>query len=290
VSGTLLALPFGLAIGLLLGLVGGGGSILAVPVLVYVLGEPVKSATTESLLVVAAAALVGAADYGRIGRVQVRTALAFGIAGAAGALPGTALNRLVGGRAILLAFAALVLAAAFAMLRREGETRADADYISLRRAVPVGLVTGVLTGFFGIGGGFVVVPALVLLLGLPITLAVGTSLLVITLTSAAALAAHLASGTVDWSIALAFSGAAIAGALAGRRLGAVFRPQRLRQLFALLLVAIAVFLVVKNAGAQAFATRSTTAPATIPRSNSSRCPTLPQTVSHSAKTPSSAIE
>jgi uncharacterized membrane protein YfcA len=95
----------------------------------------------------------------------------------------------------------------------------------------------------------VIVPALVLLLGLPITLAVGTSLLVITLTSGAALAAHLASGSIDWTIASTFTGAAIAGALAGRRLGATVRPERLGRLFALLLVAIAVFLVAKNAAA-----------------------------------------
>jgi len=247
VSGALLALPFGLAIGLLLGLVGGGGSILAVPVLVYVLGEPVKAATTESLLVVGTAAFVGAADYARVGRVQIRTALGFGAAGAVGAIAGTALNRLVNGRVLLLAFALLLLAAAVAMLHRRPEPPSIGSTRSFARIGPVGLGTGVLTGFFGVGGGFVIVPALVLLLGLPMTLAVGTSLLVITLTSAAALAAHLASGSIDWTIASSFTGAAIAGALAGRRLGATIRPQRLGQLFALLLVAIAVFLVVKNA-------------------------------------------
>jgi uncharacterized membrane protein YfcA len=95
----------------------------------------------------------------------------------------------------------------------------------------------------------VIVPALVLLLGLPLTLAVGTSLLVIALTSGAALASHLASGSIDWTIALAFTAAAIAGALAGCRLSATVRPERLGQLFALLLVAIAIFLVAKNASA-----------------------------------------
>jgi uncharacterized membrane protein YfcA len=246
VSGALLALPFGLAIGLLLGLVGGGGSMLAVPVLVYLLGEPVKDATTESLLVVGTAALVGAADHARIGRVEVRTGLTFGAAGAAGAIVGTALNRLIGGRAILLAFAVLLLVAAVAMLRRGPEAPTRDRKPSFVRVAPVGLGTGVLTGFFGVGGGFVIVPALVLLLGLPLTLAVGTSLLVIALTSGAALAAHLASGSIDWVIASAFTGAAIAGALAGRRVGAIVSPQRLGRLFALLLVAIAVFLVAKN--------------------------------------------
>ena len=134
------------------------------------------------------------------------------------------------------------------MLRRRPDSATPSGNLSLLRVAPTGLGTGVLTGF-GIGGGFVIVPALVLLLGLPLTLAVGTSLLVITLTSGAALAAHLASGSIDWTIASTFTGAAIAGALAGRRLGASVRPERLGQLFALLLVAIAVFLVAKNAAA-----------------------------------------
>jgi hypothetical protein len=249
VSGALLALPLGLAIGLLLGLVGGGGSILAVPVLVYLLGEPVKDATTESLVVVGAAALVGAADHARIGRVAVRMGLTFGAAGVAGAIAGTALNRIVGGRVILLGFAVILLVAAVGMLRRAPEPPARCGTPSFVRVAPAGFGTGVLTGFFGVGGGFVIVPALVLLLGLPLTLAVGTSLLVIALTSAAALAAHLASGSINWIIASTFTGAAIAGALAGRRVGAIVNPQRLGRLFALLLAAIAVVLVAKNLSA-----------------------------------------
>jgi uncharacterized protein len=250
VSGALLALPFGVAIGLSLGSVGAGGSLLAVPVLVYVLGEPVKTATTESLLVVGVAALVGAIREVRTGRVQVETALAFGAAGAAGSIAGTALNRLVGGPALLLAFAALLLAAAAAMVRRRPAPSSRAAR-SLARVAPVGLATGLLTGFFGVGGGFVILPALVLLLGLPITRAVGTSLLVIALTSSAALAAHLASGSIDWTIASALTGAAMVGALAGRRFGSSLRPERLGQAFAVLLVAVALVLVAENAAAVA---------------------------------------
>jgi len=160
------------------------------------------------------------------------------------------LNRLVGGRAILLAFAALLLAAAVAMLRRAPESPTRGRKPSLVRVAPAGFGTGVLTGFFGVGGGFVIVPALVLLLGLPLTLAIGTSLLVIALTSGAALAAHLASGSIDWIIASTFTGAAIAGALAGRRLGAIINPRRLGRLFALILVAIAVVLIAKNVPAR----------------------------------------
>ena len=246
-AGELLALPFGIAIGVLLGLVGGGGSILAVPVLVYVLGQPVHAATTESLLVVGAAALVGAADHARVGNVRIKTALAFGLAGSAGAIGGSALNQLVGGTIILLGFAALLLLAAWAMQRRRGFTAEPTRRPQAQlRATATGLLTGLLTGLFGVGGGFVIVPALVLLLGLPITLAVGTSLAIIALTSASALAAHLASGRIDCGIATAFAAAAIAGALFGRRLGGRLDQRRLSTLFALLLVGVAVLLVVEN--------------------------------------------
>jgi uncharacterized membrane protein YfcA len=243
VSTALLALPFGLAIGLLLGLVGGGGSILAVPVLVYVLGQPIKEATTESLLVVGTAALVGAVDHARVGRVQMRTALAFGAAGALGALPGTALNRDVPGQLLLVAFAVLLLAAPASMLRRRFDLAAGSSDASWASAAAAGVGTGVLTGFLGVGGGFLIVPALVLLLGLPVTLAVGTSLLAIVLTSAAALAAHLSSGSIDASIAFAFTAGAIGGTLAGRRLGTDISPARLGQLLACVLAAVAPFVL-----------------------------------------------
>ncbi len=252
-AAALLALPFGLAIGLSLGLVGGGGSILAVPVLVYVLGEPVKAATTESLLIVGATALLGSLDHARAGRVRWRIALAFGGAGAFGSLAGTALNRLVGSRALLLAFALLLLVAAAAMVRGRGEPlRPEVEprgrHLWLR-IVPAGLATGVLTGFFGVGGGFVVVPALTLLLAVPLRAAVGTSLAVISITSAAALAAHLSSGRIDWAVASAFTAAAVVGAVAGSRAGSRIRVHRLAGGFAALVVALAVFLIAKNVAA-----------------------------------------
>ncbi len=248
---ALLALPFGLAIGVLLGLVGGGGSILAVPILVYVLGEPVKRATTESLLIVGVTALVGALAAARAGRVRWRVGLAFAAAGAATSVAGTALNRLVSSHTILLAFAVLLVAAAYGMLRRRPdrgsptEERAQTPHWS--RVAAAGAATGLLTGFFGVGGGFVIVPALALALGLPMTLAIGTSLLVIALTSASALAAHLVSGGINIGLAAAFTAAALIGALVGTRLHGHVPDTHLRQVFASLLLAIAVFLVVKNA-------------------------------------------
>ena len=250
---ALLALPFGVAIGLSLGLVGGGGSILALPVLVYVLGEPVKAATTESLLIVGVTALLGSLDHARVGRVRWRTALAFGTAGVLGALGGTALNRAVGSRTLLLAFALLLLVAAAAMLRGRDESRRSELQPRGRslwlRIAPAGLATGLLTGFFGVGGGFAIVPALTLLLAVPLTAAVGTSLLVIALTSAGALAAHLSSGRINWGIAAAFTAAAVAGALAGSRLGRRSRPYRLAQAFALLVVGVSVFLIAESVAA-----------------------------------------
>ena len=248
---ALLALPFGLGIGILLGLLGGGGSILAVPVLVYVLEEPVERATTESLLIVGVTALVGAVVATRAGRVHVRLALEFAAAGAVGAVAGTALNRLADDRAILLAFAPLLLFAAFAMVRarpaREAAPQGARTY-GRTRVAAAGAAAGLLTGFFGVGGGFAIVPALTLVLGLPMTLAVGTSLVVIALTSAAALAAHLASGTIDPSLTAAFAVAAIAGAVAGTRLHGRVPERGLRRLFALMLVAVAVFVLVEESG------------------------------------------
>lgn len=250
---ALLALPFGVAIGLSLGLVGGGGSILAVPVLVYVLGEPVKAATTESLLIVGTTALLGSLDHAHAGRVRWRTALAFGGAGVVGALGGTVLNRAMGSRSILLAFALLLLVAAAAMVRGRGEPRRPEIRAHGRglwlRVVPAGLGTGLLTGFFGVGGGFAIVPALTLLLALPLTAAVGTSLLVIAITSAGALAAHLGSGGIDWAVAAAFTSAAVAGAFAGSRLGRRTPTRRLVQVFALLVAAIAVFMIAESVAA-----------------------------------------
>jgi uncharacterized protein len=248
---ALLAIPFGVAIGLLLGLLGGGGSILTVPVLVYVLGEPVKDATTESLLIVGITALAGAVAAARARRMHWGIGLAFAGAGAVGSLGGTALNRVVEARAILFGFALLLLAAAFAMLRgrppRNGR-RVPVD-TAWRRVLIAGAATGVLTGLFGVGGGFVIVPALTLAVGLPLTAAIGTSLLVIGLTSAVAFGAHLASGGFDAVLSGAFAAAAIAGAIAGSHLQGRVPERLLRIAFASLLIGVASLLVVANSSA-----------------------------------------
>jgi uncharacterized membrane protein YfcA len=250
VADALLALPFGLAIGLSLGLVGGGGAILAVPLLVYVLDQDVKQATTASLVIVGATALVGALDHARGGRVRFRLALVLGAGGADGALVGTALNRLASPDAILFLFAFVLLAAAYAMLRSRDESHLERPLGSSElwlRALPAGAGVGVLTGFFGVGGGFLIVPVLVLLFGLTMQTAVGTSLLVIALSSAAGLGAHLATGGLDWLVAGAFTAGGIVGALAGSRFSAHLPAKRLREGFAVLVVAVAAFLLAGNA-------------------------------------------
>lgn len=245
-SQALLAVPFGLAIGLSLGLVGGGGSIVAVPVLVYVLGEDVKAATTTSLLVVGATALVGGLDHARRGHVRWRIALAFAAAGSIGALVGTTLNRAADSDLILVLFALLLLAAAYAMVRGRGPAARDVAAPRARLALRVaasGLVVGILTGFFGVGGGFIIVPALALLLALPMNAAVGTSLIVIALTSMTALVAHLASGAIDWGIASALTASAIAGALGGSRVSERVSNESLRRGFAALVAIVALVLL-----------------------------------------------
>jgi hypothetical protein len=250
-SDAALAIAFGLAIGLSLGLVGGGGSILAVPVLVYVVGQDVKEATTAALLIVGTTALAGAVEHARRGRVRVRTALPFAAAGAAGAVVGTALNRLSSPETILVLLALLLLAAAYGMVRRpadDGRSETPARGRGLWLAVvPAGLGVGVLTGFFGVGGGFLIVPALVLLLGVPMRVAVGTSLLVIAVTSAAAFAAHVTTGGLDWAVAAVFTAAGVAGAVAGSRLAGRVPSARLRQGFAVLVAAVAVLVLAENA-------------------------------------------
>jgi uncharacterized membrane protein YfcA len=181
--------------------------------------------------------------------VRWRAGLAFAAAAAPAALGGTALNRVAGSSEILLAFGVLLLVAAGAMAT--GRRGRDAAAPRPLRVVAAGGVTGLLTGFFGVGGGFVIVPALVFALGLPMTAAVGTSLLVIALTSSAALGAHLASGGIALAVAAPFAAAAVVGAVLGTRLHGRVPERALRIVFAALLAGIATFLIARNAAALA---------------------------------------
>lgn len=250
----LTAALLGGAIGLTLGAVGGGGSVLAVPVLVYVVGESVHRATTASLAIVAAAALVGAAGHMRGGRVCWRHAIAVSVPAIAGIVAGTAANRAVGSDLLLALFAPVMVLAAWATWTRASETGVGdgararlCPPLHAGRDVATGAAIGLLTGFFGVGGGFVVVPALALALGFPLRSAVATSLVVVGAVSLAGLGAHLASGArLDAPVTAAMAAATAAGAAAGARLAPRVSQERLAKAFALLVVAVAGYLVIAS--------------------------------------------
>lgn len=242
----LLAIPFGVAIGLAFGLVGAGGSLLTVPVLVYVLGQGARVATTATLVIVGITAVAGAAEYARRGAVRWRVAVSFGGAAAAGAVGGTFLNRFVDEQALLAAFGVLMLVAAYALARGRPPGNVSAQQRITPRVVLGGFAVGVLTGFFGVGGGFIIVPVLVLGLGLSIESAVGTSLVVIALATSAALAGHLATETLDWPLTIVFSAAAVSGAVAGARVSGRIPAAALTRAFSVVVAAVGVFLIAKS--------------------------------------------
>lgn len=246
-----LTLLLGAVIGISLGALGGGGSILTVPALVYVLGESARSATTASLVIVGVTSVVGAIGHARAGHVRWRAGLAFGLVGVAASYAGTALNHQVDSNMLLLAFAVLMLVAAAAMLRRApaAEPAAEATAGSVGTAVKViaaGLVVGFLTGFLGVGGGFVIVPALVMALAFPMPVAVGTSLLVIALNCAAALGARAGQGSFDWAVIIPFTAAAVVASLAGGLIAERVDARTLTRAFAALLVVVALYTAVRS--------------------------------------------
>jgi hypothetical protein len=245
------AAALGLVIGVLLGLLGGGGSILAVPVLVYGVGVSLGEAVPMSLLVVGVSSLAALPPRLRRRQVAWRIAAVFGTAGAGAAFAGAAVNRLLNPRLVLIGFAVLMGAAGIRMLRENtnpgGDCALPGGGINWRGCLPKtigsGLVVGFLTGLFGVGGGFLIIPALVLLLGLPMTTAVGTSLLIIVVNSAAGFAAHAGEATLDYRLAGVFTVAAIAGSLAAAPMATRLPATRLRRWFAYLVFAVAAFVV-----------------------------------------------
>jgi uncharacterized protein len=251
-GGTIVAaLGFALAmlIGLSLGLLGGGGSVLTVPVLVYALGFPAKPAIAMSLLIVGVTSLIGAALHWRLGNVCVRTALGFGAVTMAGAFAGAKLAGLLSGTTQLALLAVVMLAAAVSMLRGTGHG-AEGDARSVRARVPllvvVGLGVGTLTGLVGIGGGFLVVPALVLLGRMPMRDAAGTSLLVIAMNAAAGFAGYAGSVPLDWGILAAFTAIAVIGALAGTMLATRVPQAALKRAFGVFLLVTGGFVLARN--------------------------------------------
>ena len=258
---------FGVIVGFSLGLTGGGGAIFAVPLLVYGLAVPAREAVGISLAAVGAIALVGAIQRLRAGEVQIQTGVLFALAGMLGAPMGTWLNRSIPEPVLLALFAGFMAFVALRMWQRASQARRAtpphhgphaasrgtlAESLTLRSRETgllglVGLLTGVLSGLFGVGGGFVIVPALVLIRGMAIHRAVATSLVVIPLVSASGVLAYLAAGQ---PLALPLASLFVLGGVGGMRLGThlsrTLSGPRLQQGFAVALLAVAALIITKN--------------------------------------------
>ena len=248
---TALGLALAALIGLSLGMLGGGGSTLTVPVFVYVLGFDPKAAIAMSLPVVGATSLVGAASHWRSGQVQVRTAVLFGLVAMAGSfLSARLLAPRVSATLQLALLAIVMLAAAVSMFRNAGGRKHAEGHAPLPAPVPllaiVALGVGTLTGLVGIGGGFLIVPALVLLARVPMKQAVGTSLLVIAMNTFSGWAGYAAHTDVPWGFLAAFTAVAIAGILGGAHLTRFVSQAQLKRAFAVFLLCVGAFILYQN--------------------------------------------
>lgn len=268
------SLIFGAIVGLSLGLTGGGGAIFAVPLLVYGLKIPAREAVGISLAAVGATSLVGFLHRWKLGQVEIRTGLLFAIAGMIGAPVGTWIAGFLSEAVLLLLFAGLMIVVAVRLWRQASQSAIEAqacpipaaeDGPTCRRDVSgalilnsrcavlllaVGVLTGVLSGLFGVGGGFVIVPALVLFSGMSIHHAVGTSLMVIALVSVSGVASQLAAGRViDPFVTILFIVGGIGGLFVGQQIGRRLTGPVLQKVFVVAILATAVFVIVRNLSA-----------------------------------------
>ncbi|MGC1271527.1 MAG: sulfite exporter TauE/SafE family protein [Croceibacterium sp.] len=250
------ALGTGAAIGLILGLVGGGGSIIAVPLLVYVVGVASPHAAIGTAAVaVALNALAGLAGHARGGTVKWPCAITFSLAGVVGAAIGAEAGKAMDGQRLLALFGAMMVVVGIAMLRprRSPEnpdvrlSRITAGHL-VPRLVPAGLAVGLLAGFFGIGGGFLIVPALILATGMPLRIAVGTSLVSVAALGFTTAASYALSGYVDWSLVGLLVLGGLAGAAAGIGLGKrLANSKRVLEVgFALMVVSVGIYVAVRG--------------------------------------------
>jgi uncharacterized membrane protein YfcA len=243
----LLGLILSAAIGLSLGLIGGGGSILTVPILVYFLDVTPHDAVGMSLAVVGATSLFGAYLHYRHENVDIRSGLLFGAAGVIGAIVGSPLTKLVSPAALLLIFGVLMLVVAFSMMwRRQRVEDAEPHVPHPSQGLLAGFGVGLLTGFLGVGGGFLIVPALVYFGGLRMKKAVGTSLFVIFLNCVAGLVGHAAQSYFNVGLTGLVMGLAVGGAAVGTVLSHRLAAHRLQRMFAILVLGVGGFLIAKN--------------------------------------------
>ncbi|ADU01357.1 sulfite exporter TauE/SafE family protein [Mycolicibacterium gilvum] len=242
----------GALIGVLLGLLGGGGSILAVPALVYGLDLGVEQAIPISLIVVAAASAVGVLPKIRARQVRWRMAGIFSAAGIPATLAGSAISRHLPESALLIGFAAVMVVAGIRMLTDQSSTGTACEIregeVNWRRCAPrsigAGLVVGLLTGLFGVGGGFLIIPALVVVLGVEMSTAIGTSLLIIIANSVAGIFSHLQSISVDWQVTGLFVAAAMVTSLIAGYVGTKTDTERLQRWFAYLVFVVAGYVLI----------------------------------------------
>ncbi len=236
-----------LFMGGVLGLLGGGGSILTVPILAYVAGMPAGEAIASSLVVVGITSVVGAISHAGRGGVEWKTGLIFGGVAMVGAFAGGRLAFLFPGWLLLTLFASLMLATSVLMLSKR---KNSSDHTPKRASIPViaieGFIVGAVTGLVGAGGGFLVVPALVILGGLPMHKAIGTSLLVIAMKSGAGVAGHLSHVDVDWTLTSMVAIFAVAGSVVGARFSAKLPADTLRTVFAWFVLVMGMFILSKE--------------------------------------------
>ena len=247
-----LGLASGALVGFSLGLVGGGGSILAVPLMVYVVGVPEPHvAIGTSAIAVAANAAVNLSNHARGGTVVWSCALPFAAAGIAGAFAGSIFGKMLDGQRLLALFALLMLLIAALMLKtrsRVGLPDPKMSWDNLPAVVGLGLATGTLSGFFGIGGGFLIVPALMLATGMPIMNAVSSSLVAVTAFGLTTAASYAWSGLISWGLAALFVAGGIAGGLIGTRFARLLSARRgaLNMVFAGVIIAVALYMLARN--------------------------------------------
>jgi len=241
-----LAPLFGVLIGLALGMLGGGGSILTVPVLVYVLGQSPHSALATSLIIVGSNALIGTWMHARSGHVKWKQALLFGALGIPAAYLGAHLSQRLPDTLLMICFALLMLVIAASMLRGGPKVNTDQQRVVWWKVALGGAGVGFLTGFLGVGGGFLIVPALVLLLGMRMQDAVGSSLVVIAINSLAGLLGHLSDGQQPWPLIGVFVASGIFGLLMGSQISQRISPKQLRTSFASFVFVLGCVLLVAN--------------------------------------------
>lgn len=242
--GQIVAMILAIFVGFSLGALGSGGSIITIPLLVYIAGIPPENAVGMSLVIVGATSLVGALVHLRSGNVALKPSLLFALTGAAGSLIGAYATHLVSRRSLMLMFAAIMMIAGIRMWRAPKVPQRGA--FDAMRCLSIGLVVGLLTGFLGVGGGFLIVPALVLFAGLDSRMAAGTSLAVITLNSATGIAGQLRFANFDWYVIAGFLAFALSGMLMGTAMANRLADYSLRRLFACTVVALAIAIGVGN--------------------------------------------